>query len=191
MSGVRVVGLDLSLRSTGMSDGRETKVFRTDETMPIEQRFYRIVDECCRFVNGRPIGRPSDRRASLVVIEGSAFGAKGSAREQLAALRFMVRTELWFAGIPLAVVSPSRLKAYTTGDGKADKTAMVRSVLDRHKQDFTLVYAKDGRYDMADAFALAAMGYQHLGHPLPTFESLSDDPNLFVHDWTTELRGDS
>lgn len=168
---LRVVGLDLSLTSTGVSDGQSVHAFQTSATELTEDRMNRLANQCIGFVlspaqwtDGQPLGK----RADLVIIEGAAFGAKGDAVDQLAGLRWIVRTRLRRLGVPFAVVSPTGLKAYTTGNGRATKAEMVRAVGERHGLDLSRVKLKDGRSDMADAYALAAMGYAYIRQPLPT-----------------------
>jgi Holliday junction resolvasome RuvABC endonuclease subunit len=147
----RVVGLDLSLTSTGASDGTEHRVFKTSSTEVLEVRFDRLIRQCVSFCIS----------AHLVVIEGSAFGAKGNAKEQLAGLRYAVRTRLHRFGLRFVIVSPTALKAWTTGDGKADKDKMVDAVLYSGWADFSSVPKTHGRYDLADACALAMYGRAH------------------------------
>lgn len=163
---MRVVGLDLSLRSTGMSDGRNHSVVQTKpEDGPLEARLDTLVQSVMDFV----FWSPGDRHghvADLVVIEGASYGSKGSGVEQLSALRLMVRTRLWKRGVPFALVAPSTLKLETTGNGHASKAEMVAAVDERHGTDFASVKRAHGQYDMADAYALASMGYDHVGQPL-------------------------
>lgn len=164
---LRVIGLDLSLTSSGMSDGQTHAVTQTSADDPLEYRLDRIVGRVTRFARGTDRW---DQEASLAVIEGGAFsrGTQSAAAEHLAGLRLMVRHAMWAREIPFAVVTPTCLKMYTTGNGKAPKTLMVQGVRDRHGIDFTGVMVKDGRYDLADALALAAMGYARIGQPLNT-----------------------
>ena len=62
---------------------------------------------------------------------------------------------------------------------------MQQAVLDRHKVDFAGVKVKDGRYDMVDAFALAAMGYARIGQPLLTFGPPPPLKSLLAVDWSS------
>lgn len=168
----RVVGLDLSLTSTGVSDGHTHHAFRTTPEQCIEERLDIQTQLATDFVfcQGQWAGQ-WDRgllRADLVVIEGPSYGSRGPGHEELAALRYMVRTRLHKARIPFAIFPPSVLKLYTTGTGRASKHQMVAAVRERHGVDMTQYKVKDGRYDMADAYALAAMGYARIGQPLPT-----------------------
>lgn len=161
---MRVVGADISLTSTGLSDGKYTEVVQTSpEFGPLEARMDRIVHRVTRFTHLGSILWPD-----LVVIEDGApsRGAQSEAAEILSGLRLMVRHRLWLAGIPFAMVRPTTLKKYTTGGGTATKREMVAAIDERHGTAFAAVMVKDGRYDRVDAYALAAMGYDRVGAPL-------------------------
>lgn len=167
MSGrIRVVGLDLSLASAGMSDGHTTRVVQTSPEEVLEARMDRVVRGAVSLCLGTA-DWPKD--ADLVVIEDGApsRGAQSQAAEILSSLRLMVRHRLWRLSIPFAMVRPTTLKLVTTGNGRASKPEMVNFVEQRHQAGLERVLIKDGRYDMADALALAAMGYEHVGKPLP------------------------
>jgi Holliday junction resolvasome RuvABC endonuclease subunit len=173
----RVIGLDVSLTSTGASDGTEHDVFQTSPTERLEARMDRLLRQMRKFT--------LNPWAALVVMEGSAYSRNvQTGHEELAALRLMLRVHMWRCGIPVAIVPPSTLKAYTAGHGRASKPEMQQAVLDRHKVDFAGVKVKDGRYDMVDAFALAAMGYARIGHPLPTFGPPPPLKSLLAVDWS-------
>jgi Holliday junction resolvasome RuvABC endonuclease subunit len=165
VSAVRVVGADLSLRSTGISDGRFHIQFPTSAGLPMEERLDAIVREVMSFVRSG-VTHVFDHPASLVVIEDGATSRTGPGHEELAALRYMVRVKLWAEGYPFALVRPNTLKAYTTGNGSASKDDMVAALDLRYGTSLALAPKSYGRYDRADALALAAMGYDHLGYPL-------------------------
>lgn len=162
----RVVGLDLSLTSTGMSDGKQHWVTQTAPDRCMEARLDRLVGRARLFVGGT-VQWPKE--ADLVVIEAGAFSRNmQQGHEELAALRLMVRHAMWSVKVPFAMVPPSTLKLYTAGHGKATKAQMVRALAARHGLDLSDVLVKDGRYDLADAFGLAAMGYAWANRPLMT-----------------------
>lgn len=167
----RVVGLDLSLTSTGMSDGQSVHAVQTAPEESLEARMDKILCQVLTFVYSPTQwtdGHPLDQMADLVVIEGAAFGAKGDAVDQLAGLRMIIRHRLYRIGVRFAMVPPTTLKAYTTGNGRATKAQMVTSLRERHGLDLAPYKITHGKYDMADAYALAAMGYARIGQPLPT-----------------------
>lgn len=183
---LRVVGLDLSLTSTGISDGQSVHAIQTSPDESLEARMDKILSACIGFVlspSQWTDNHPGFQAADLVVVEGAAFGARGNAVDQLAGLRMLVRHRLYRLGIPFALVPPTCLKTYTTGYGKATKGLMVVSLWERHKLDLNPYKVKDGRYDMADAYALAAMGYAHLGQPLKTFGPPAPLKSLLAVEW--------
>lgn len=167
----RVIGLDLSLTSTGVSDGQSVHAIQTTPDECLEARLDRLVRGVVSFALSPTQWTddfPQGRNADLAVIEAPAWSkASQTGHEELSALRVMVRHRLWRLGIPYALVPPSTLKLATTGYGKATKQQMVAAVDERHGTGLAAVKVKDGRYDQADALALAAMGYEHVRHPLP------------------------
>lgn len=183
---LRVVGLDLSLTSTGISDGQSVYAIQTKPGPELEDRMDRIVSQCIGLVKS-PMqwtdDFPEGRRADLVVLEGAAYGAKGNAVDQLAGLRWLVRWHLWSQDVPFVVVTPSALKNYTTGMGNATKAEMVRAVQARHGLSLAHVTLKAGRSDMADAYALAAMGYARYGQPLPGASQVGPQVDPETADW--------
>lgn len=161
---LRVIGLDLSLTSTGMSDGHVHLVTQTAAGERLEERLDRIVRRVVSFAI-------SVRSADLAVIEAPAWSkAMGVGHEELSALRVMVRHRLWRLGVPYALVPPTTLKAYTTGNGRASKQDMVAALDNRYRAGLAAIKVKDGRYDQADALGLAAMGYAHVGQPLGWYD---------------------
>lgn len=168
---LRVVGLDLSLTSTGMSDGRSTRVVQTGPDTQLEERLDFIIQDVMSFILAAPLGStgwPYGACANLAVIEAGAFsrGAQSAAAEYLSALRILVRHRLWRLDIPFAMVAPTTLKLYVADNGGAKKQQMVAAVDARYGTDLASVKVKDGRYDRADALGLAAMGYDRIGQPL-------------------------
>ncbi|AKA61726.1 RuvC-like resolvase [Streptomyces phage YDN12] len=188
MRAYRVVGLDLSLTSTGMSDGRQNWVTHTEPYQQMEGRLDRLVGRARLFVSGTT---EWPQEADLVVIEAGAFSRNmQKGHEELAALRYMVRHSMWQLGVPFTLVSPSALKLYTAGHGKATKAQMVRAVAARHGVDLSSVMVKDGRYDMADAFALAAMGYAWANRPLVTVGPPPPRASLMSVPWPSAAHPD-
>jgi Holliday junction resolvasome RuvABC endonuclease subunit len=149
-----------------MSDGFDGLVIQTCKDDTIETRLKDIRKQVWRFVSGQDPEKPW---ADLVVIEAGAFSRNlQTGHEELAALRYLIRILMTEIYVPFAMVPPTTLKAYTAGHGKATKPEMVTALYERHGVDLSDVKVKEGRYDIADATALAAMGYEWLGEPLPT-----------------------
>lgn len=175
----RVAGLDLSLTCSGFAmidhHGAVTaSVVKTTAADRIERRLSRITGVVCAFAE----------EADHVVIEDGVYHRVGGGHEELAALRLMVRSELWFRGVPFTMVRPSTLKLYTTGSGTASKDEMVSAVDGRHGTLYESVRKAHGRYDMADATALAAMGlHRLLGFELPSWATSPHTASLDAVFW--------
>ncbi|KDN85706.1 hypothetical protein [Kitasatospora cheerisanensis] len=159
-----VIGLDLSLASTGIAGVDWADALRPKGTLRGHPRLAWIVNEITDRV----------RRADMVVIEGAAYGHGAQAgHHELAGLWWMVTQALWHRSIPYAVVTPSQLKVYACGTANpaADYPKETRSkvakgmVRDAVAQLFGLDCEGSGRYDKADAAVLAHMGRDWLGHP--------------------------
>jgi Holliday junction resolvasome RuvABC endonuclease subunit len=145
----RVIGLDLSLTGTGVASNLGWADVITPGARRGHPRLHHlraeIVDRC--------------KNATLVVVEGPAYGAKGDAYHQLAGLWWLITHALWDRDTPTAIVPPANLKRYATGRGVAGKDDIMREVSRRFPWF-------GGGNNAADALVLAAMGAEHLGHPM-------------------------
>lgn len=185
---MRLVGLDLSLTSTGIArvvladDGHlvgthtEATGEQLDERAPLDEQIGRV-DRVATSVLAL-VGAPD-----LVVVEGPLPGgrAPGTSEEERAWLRGLVYRRLHRAGIPLVEVAPSTLKLYATGNGRAGKPLVVQSIRRHYGDRFDIPLRKsDGREDIADAIALVAMAARSVGHPIdldhPTRERAMRSP---------------
>jgi crossover junction endodeoxyribonuclease RuvC len=182
---VRVAGLDLSIRSTGIClvDTSLTVPIRTcrvesepaarvDGVKPsLLQRTERLASIRARVLQS--IGdipaesRDIRRLPDLVIVEGPAIGAMSSAHD-MSGNWWLIIDELTNHGVPVVEVSPAQVKQYATGSGstsgktKVTKTMVVEAVRTN--------YGDVARYitsnDEADALILAAIGCRYLGHPI-------------------------
>ncbi|MGI5281701.1 hypothetical protein ACQEVF_59170 [Nonomuraea polychroma] len=162
MTPPRIVGLDLSITSTGMANGSGwcEKVGRDGvTTMPLRTKY--------RTLNGlasRIIVLTDAERADLVLVEKLVFnrqdGGRGGAGER-SYLYYRVMGTIADAGVPIVEVPQATLKMYATGRGNAPKDEVKDAVAKRLP-----MYVTKGNSDMCDAAVLAAMGADYLGHPL-------------------------
>jgi crossover junction endodeoxyribonuclease RuvC len=153
----RVIGLDLSLASTGMAvadaSGAQAWSLRPPRGKDRgHDRLCWILDAVWqRFWE-------YSTADGLVVVEGPSYSSVGGQQHERAGLWWMVTHRLWLGGVRYAVVPPAVLKKYATGKGNAGKDEMMLATA-RRFPDF------DGGNDAADALWLAAAGADHLGHP--------------------------
>jgi Holliday junction resolvasome RuvABC endonuclease subunit len=148
----QVIGLDLSLRHTGIAypDGTTLVVDGTKERGP--QRWATIYDTIAMnlWCAGGSL--------HLAVIEGYAYAAAGRALFDLCELGGLIRWELHRRAVPWLVVPPTTLKKYATGKGQATKTEMVIAARER------LGYTGTDDNE-ADALWLRAVGLDLLDEP--------------------------
>lgn len=159
----RVLGLDLSLTSTGLAEAWQNGI-RTWTIKPrgigherLEHLLYEIWKAAWEYEGGH-----------LVVVEGPSYGSQSGQKghHERAGLWWLVTHKLWDCNVCVAVVPPSALKKYATGKGNAGKDAVLLATA-RRFPDF------DGGNDAADALWLAAMGADHLGQPIVAMPELN------------------
>lgn len=152
LSGLRVVGLDLSLTATGVAEQRgEVTTIRSRR--PGDLRLQELRDRVGIIAAGAQLAVIEDlpTHAHAAGITGMVHGA--------------IRVRLMDLRVPYVTVPPATLKKYATGRGNADKTAMAIALLRR----FDLEFRDDNQ---VDAFWLRAMGLDALGAPLVDLPAL-------------------
>lgn len=153
----QVIGLDLSLTASGLSDGSSTWLVRStghkgDDLRSRCRRLRVLRDDICDRV---------EPEVALVLIEGPSFGqARQGGQHDRAGLWWLVVEKLRWNGHEVVEVPPACLKRYATGKGNANKGAMIDATARRFPDVDTA--ADDNR---CDALWLAAMGLDHLGLP--------------------------
>ncbi|GAA3878465.1 hypothetical protein GCM10022243_48960 [Saccharothrix violaceirubra] len=142
-----VIGLDLSITATGIAypDG-STATVKT-RSADGDRRLLDIVVAVNLALGSEP---------TLVVIEDLPTHAHAAGITGM--VHGAVRAALLDAGIPYVLVPPATLKAYATGRGNADKTAMALAAFKRAQVEF-------GDDNQCDAWWLRHAGLDHLGVP--------------------------
>jgi crossover junction endodeoxyribonuclease RuvC len=148
---VKVIGLDLSLASTGVASslGWTERIRSKPHPRPLT-RLRDIRDSVLDMVG---------TKADLVVLEGLAASREVGSLERTG-LWYLVVESIDRRGIPWAAVAPTALKKYATGRGNAGKDEVLAAVIKRFPD-----YDVCGN-DEADALVLMAMGADHLGEPM-------------------------
>jgi len=162
-AGPRVVGVDLSLTSTGVAvverDGAVAVHRLQPKGMSGHERLRWIVEHVEALCS--PLFAPRDEWADVVVVEALFVGGKtqGSLGERFG-LFWLLRDRLYSLGIPATTMEPSQLKKYATGRGNAGKDEVLLGVARRYPD------VEITGNDQADALALAAAARDHYGAPL-------------------------
>ena len=149
MSSRIVLGLDPSLNNTGFAyysdDGLVTGRI-TVTTLRGVQRLAYVSREFNKIL--------VKSRANLLAIEGYAFGygraAKGRVVD-IGELGGILKLIAFRSGVDILIVPPASLKQFATGNGRADKKLIAKSI----KQEYGLSFRSD---DEADAFVLLQIG---------------------------------
>jgi hypothetical protein len=152
---LRVIGVDLSLTSTGIADanGRSHRLLK-----PSAVGYRRL-----REIRADVLHEAA--HADLVVVEGLApgyaggKGGKSNNLTDLAGLWWIVTEALDAHDVPLAVVAPATIKKYATGNGKAAKEKVFAAAIRRFEWF-------DGDNNQADATWASALGYDWLECPV-------------------------
>lgn len=166
-AGLVVVGLDLSLQSTGIATPAGVRTVRSSgvKGSPLRVRHARLhviaTDVCLAVTESAHV---DGQGLALVVIEGPSLGQqRQSGVHDRSGLWWLVVDELLSAGHLVAEVPPATLKKYATGRGNADKGAMADAAARRMPDVQTR-----GQDDAVDALWLRAMGCDRYGQPLCT-----------------------
>ncbi|HEX5567407.1 MAG TPA: hypothetical protein VFY14_10875 [Streptomyces sp.] len=148
-----VIGLDLSLTSTGVAgEGWTDRIYPGDKLRG-DARLDLLEIRLADFI----------RNADLVAVEGPSYGHSGPRlHEDLVYLRGWLRRYCYHHHIPYAVVPPSSLKLYVAGYGKASKGEIRTHIRAR----YGIETEGGGRYDMSDAYGALAAARDWLGYPL-------------------------
>lgn len=162
---MRVVGIDLSLASTGLAaiEGGtlvSTYAYKTQPAKTLDGTIHRLQD-----VAGYVRDYVDDFDPDLVVIEAPSFASSFGNPHERAGLWWMVVRDIWLWEIPIARVSPMQRAKYGTGKGNSKKKDVHAEVKVRYGSSALPIKTNDE----ADAVILAAMGSRHLGKPVESF----------------------
>ena len=143
-----VVGLDLSLNSTGISisggDTVKTYAIAPSFKAKQEEKIDFIVDEIIHFTF------PSYAKV-IFFIEGYSFTQRSASITILAELAGALKNHLRHNGINYYIIPPTVLKKYVTGKGNAKKEQMLLGVYKTWGMEFIT-------NDEVDAYALMQLG---------------------------------
>lgn len=182
-----VVGVDPSITSTGVFVLGVGASFARVQSKPggeeLSQRMNRlrsVVMAVRAHVNS--LGHREPGGVELIVIEGPAYGSNNANTHMLAGFWWLLVHALEKIA-PVAVVQPSTLKKFATGNGRADKDEMLAAAIAAFPQ------AGIRNNDVADAAALAACGAVWLGRAEGGVFAPSGMASVQAVRWPTEMKG--
>jgi len=166
---IKVVGVDLSLRSTGIArltvspDGVPSTYTTTvgrvgEDAETLRQRWLRL--NWLVEAIAEEVAWPD-----LVLIEGPAYSAKYGHPHDRSGAWWQLVDILMSRGRCLVEVPPNVLKVWATGRGNTAKPAVTQRVA-AHWGHLFDIPSGAGRSDVADAIAAVTLGAAHLGAPL-------------------------
>lgn len=142
-----LVGLDVSLNGTGAArvdtdTGRSVTRTIDPKGRRTHARMEFVRTEVADIIRG----------ADYVGIEGLAYAAASSNRDEIDGMHWQIRHLCWQRRVPYAIMPPATVKGYVTGDGQAGKLDMVKAMNRAFPQ-----MALSDRDDEADALAIVTM----------------------------------
>ncbi|MFD9212058.1 hypothetical protein ACFVY9_02860 [Streptomyces sp. NPDC059544] len=151
-AGLRVIGLDLSLTSTGVAlpDGTTYRIKTRDKDGDRRLLHIRdsIRDDLAEWQPHLAVIEDLPKHAMAAGITAKVHGA--------------VLPELLDAGVPYAYIVPATLKSYACDNGRAEKADMTAAAYLADGAEF----ADDKGGDQCDAWWLRAAGHDWAGEPL-------------------------
>ena len=154
LPGLRVIGLDLSITSTGVCrpDGTTFRI----KTRPQDgaRRLQYIRDVLAVEV--------AEHRPALAAVEDLPTKMHASSLKVIGALHGAVQLVLLDADVPWVYIAPATLKAFACDNGRADKPQLAAAAHLAAGAEF--VDDKGG--DQCDAWWLRAAAHDHYGQPL-------------------------
>ena len=162
------LGIDQSLTSTGVVvlDDQlslvDYQIISSDPSKSVYSRSWSILQKIREMIVKHAV--------NYVGIEGLAMTMKGNATRSLAILQGVIVTDLLFnppegnllSQKALEIISPSQLKKFATGNGKANKADMIKALPPSVIEEMKKGVAKKSINDLADAYFLAR--YLHQFH---------------------------
>lgn len=146
---MNILGLDISLTSTGYSNHGFTSLIKSKSRGPerLHEISSTVVHACIEY------------EVHVVILEGYSFASRNSQAHSIGELGGCIRMRLWENGIPYVEVPPTSRAKFATGRGNAGKTEVISAISSKTG----LVFSGAGADDECDAWILEEMGLTKLG----------------------------
>lgn len=148
---MKLLGLDLSLTSTGYCFDGETGTICTDFFGT--ERLQAVSDDIGNLIVANKI--------ECVLLEGYSFASRSGQAFSIGELGGVVRLLIHNIGIPLIEIPPTCRAKFATGKGNASKNEVISAISARTG----IVWGNPGADDKCDAWILEEMGLAYLGKP--------------------------
>lgn len=149
MRELKLIGLDLSLTSTGTSIAGKTSVISTKTKGP----------ERLSYVTKNVLQMCLNEKIDCAIIESYSFASRNSQAHSIGELGGCIRMILWENSIPYIDVPPTSRAKFATGKGNAGKTEVISAISSKTG----LTFSGAGADDECDAWVLEQMGLAYLG----------------------------
>lgn len=146
---IKLIGLDLSLASTGVSICGNSSIVSTK--LKGAERLSSISKSILQIC--------IDNKVDCAIIESYSFASRNSQAHSIGELGGCVRMTLWDAGIPYVDVPPTCRAKFATGKGNSSKGDVLSAI----SAKTGIVFSGAGSDDLCDAWILEQMGLAHLG----------------------------
>ena len=146
---MRLLGLDLSLTSTGFCIDGQTGIISTG--LNGVERLEAVRDDVKNLLVSNKI--------ECVLLEGYSFASRSGQAFSIGELGGVIRVAIYELGISLVEIPPTCRAKFATGKGNASKNEVISAVSARTG----IVWGNPGADDKCDAWILEEMGLAYLG----------------------------
>jgi hypothetical protein len=165
----KLLGLDLSLTSTGYSCGLVNGVIASKERGVV--RLKEIAEAIKKLI--------LELNIEVVILEGYSFASRSGQAFSIGELGGVVRLTLHELGVPYIEVPPTCRAKFATGRGNASKNEVISSI----SAKTGIIWGNPGADDKCDAWILEEMGLYVLGSPRFSWQAVNLEA-LGKVDWT-------
>jgi Holliday junction resolvasome RuvABC endonuclease subunit len=173
---LRIIGLDLSITSTGYCIMNEKKDLMDEGLIKTNPKSFGSDMERFDKIATSIFDKVGEHNCDGAFIENYAYGARGNLA-RLAELAGIIKHDFFCTwglvpGDKLFVVAPSTLKKYILGSGVAEKSLILKTVLKKWEVDID-------DDNIADAYGLARLGVDFI-------KTVKDDAYICKHRYEDE-----
>lgn len=144
---VKLLGLDLSLTSTGFCIDGQTGVISSGLTGV--ERLEAMRDDICNLLVANNV--------DCVLLEGYSFASRSGQAFSIGELGGVIRLAIYELGIPIVEIPPTCRAKFATGKGNASKNEVISSISARTG----IVWGNPGADDKCDAWILEEIGFAY------------------------------